>query len=173
MPEDVAVVGFDDIEPAAYTEPPLTTVRQPIAETALPHLVDGARLGWRQAPAQSLERNPHPRSGTEPRPGSWDETPTQNLRRNPHPGSGAKPQPEVWGGTPGQDLGRNPRPESGAKPRGVWGGAPVSGSGAEPPLGVRGQAPARGPGRSPGSGRGGEGNSPPQASGPGGHPRPP
>ncbi|MFI6261076.1 LacI family DNA-binding transcriptional regulator [Micromonospora sp. NPDC051006] len=32
VPQDVAVIGFDDIETAAYTEPPLTTVRQPIQE---------------------------------------------------------------------------------------------------------------------------------------------
>ena len=30
IPEDIAVVGFDDISPAALSNPPLTTVRQPI-----------------------------------------------------------------------------------------------------------------------------------------------
>jgi LacI family transcriptional regulator len=32
VPEDVSVVGFDDIQPASYTRPTLTTVRQPLQE---------------------------------------------------------------------------------------------------------------------------------------------
>lgn len=34
VPQDVAVVGFDDIAPAAYFRPALTTVRQPVEESA-------------------------------------------------------------------------------------------------------------------------------------------
>jgi len=30
VPEDISVVGFDDIQTAAYMTPPLTTVRQPL-----------------------------------------------------------------------------------------------------------------------------------------------
>lgn len=34
VPEDVAVVGFDDVEEARYCNPPLTTLRQPLKEQA-------------------------------------------------------------------------------------------------------------------------------------------
>jgi DNA-binding LacI/PurR family transcriptional regulator len=34
VPEDVSVVGFDDLHLSAYTAPPLTTIRQPAAEIA-------------------------------------------------------------------------------------------------------------------------------------------
>lgn len=32
VPEDLSVVGFDDTQIAAWSSPPLTTVRQPLAE---------------------------------------------------------------------------------------------------------------------------------------------
>ncbi|QYC39138.1 HTH-type transcriptional repressor PurR [Nonomuraea coxensis DSM 45129] len=43
VPDDVAVVGFDDIEAAKYTEPPLTTLRHPVTDqaTAMVHLLLG------------------------------------------------------------------------------------------------------------------------------------
>ncbi|HYS40931.1 MAG TPA: LacI family DNA-binding transcriptional regulator [Pseudonocardiaceae bacterium] len=34
IPEDVSVIGFDDLPAARWTNPPLTTIRQPIAEMA-------------------------------------------------------------------------------------------------------------------------------------------
>jgi len=34
IPDDLSVVGFDDIPTTAWMSPPLTTVRQPLAEMA-------------------------------------------------------------------------------------------------------------------------------------------
>ncbi len=33
VPDDIAVIGFDDLPSAAHTDPPLTTIRQPIQRT--------------------------------------------------------------------------------------------------------------------------------------------
>jgi hypothetical protein len=52
VPEQVALVGFDDVEAAAVSNPPLTTIRQPIVEqsyAALQSLVE--RASGREAPA--------------------------------------------------------------------------------------------------------------------------
>jgi LacI family transcriptional regulator len=59
VPDDVALIGFDDAAPAAFVRPPLTTVRQPFfdmgrrAATLLLDAVNTLRLptaGWRTAP---------------------------------------------------------------------------------------------------------------------------
>ena len=47
IPDDLSVVGFDDVPPSSWTNPPLTTVRQPIVEKGrlaarlLVHLMKG------------------------------------------------------------------------------------------------------------------------------------
>jgi DNA-binding LacI/PurR family transcriptional regulator len=51
VPDDVAVIGFDDNEIAQFTEPPLTTVRQPIMELGRTM----ARLLLRLADGEAVE----------------------------------------------------------------------------------------------------------------------
>ena len=54
VPKDVAVVGFDDQDPSAYFQPPLTTVRQPMREIGM----EAARLLFRRLnePGMALTR---------------------------------------------------------------------------------------------------------------------
>lgn len=63
VPADVSVAGFDDIEVAAYVEPPLTTVAQPKHEMGrlamdmvLSALHDDAPLGSRDVPGTVITR---------------------------------------------------------------------------------------------------------------------
>jgi LacI family transcriptional regulator len=43
VPDDISVVGFDDIQSAAYISPPLTTVRQPLLKMG--HIAAQTLLG--------------------------------------------------------------------------------------------------------------------------------
>lgn len=52
VPEDVAVVGYDDMPLAAYCEPPLTTVNQPVAKAGA-ELVDALITQLDEGPAPS------------------------------------------------------------------------------------------------------------------------
>ena len=62
VPERVAVVGYDDIEWASHADPPLTTVRQPIAAAgvqivdALQDIMAGQATGPRTLPVELVVR---------------------------------------------------------------------------------------------------------------------
>jgi DNA-binding LacI/PurR family transcriptional regulator len=62
VPEQVSVVGYDDIEWASHSNPPLTTVRQPIATAgvelvdALLRTIDGASVPPRALPVELVVR---------------------------------------------------------------------------------------------------------------------
>ncbi|MHA1524149.1 MAG: substrate-binding domain-containing protein [Alphaproteobacteria bacterium] len=59
VPDDISVMGYDDIELAAYTSPPLTTIRQPAFELgvkAAELLIEGIEAG--EMPASSVELMP-------------------------------------------------------------------------------------------------------------------
>jgi DNA-binding LacI/PurR family transcriptional regulator len=84
VPDDVSVVGFDDIPESAYFLPPLTTVRQDFGELgrlALATLVDV--INGRPAPAACLRIAPHlvARASAAAPGGAWE----------PPPGAGPEP----------------------------------------------------------------------------------
>lgn len=59
VPDDISIVGFDDINHSAFSLPPLTTVRQPLrqlglgAANAIVALIEGRKL--QRAPVKKLE----------------------------------------------------------------------------------------------------------------------
>lgn len=69
VPQDVAVVGYDDMPLAAYCDPPLTTVHQPVAEAgaelveALLGQLRGERAGPRTMPVYLKLRQSAPQAG--------------------------------------------------------------------------------------------------------------
>jgi DNA-binding LacI/PurR family transcriptional regulator len=69
VPDKVAVVGYDDIEWASHSSPPLTTVRQPIARAgvelvdALLRTIDGMNVPPRTLPVELVVRSSTRRGG--------------------------------------------------------------------------------------------------------------
>ncbi|GAB2961358.1 LacI family DNA-binding transcriptional regulator [Streptomyces pseudoechinosporeus] len=53
IPQDLSVVGFDDLRPAQWTVPPLTTVHQPLAEMAATAATMVVKLSQGQSLAQT------------------------------------------------------------------------------------------------------------------------
>ncbi len=78
VPEDIAVIGYDDIELARYCDPPLTTVRQPIRAAgralvdALLSVIGGRRPNPILLPTELMVRlsSLRPRRGTAQRAGA-------------------------------------------------------------------------------------------------------
>jgi DNA-binding LacI/PurR family transcriptional regulator len=69
VPEDVSITGFDDIPPAAYTIPALTTVRMPVAEmvgTAVQLVLDPPPEGTAHEPPPVVQPSLVVRASTGP-----------------------------------------------------------------------------------------------------------
>ncbi len=63
VPEDISIIGFDDVPLAPHSHPPLTTVKQPVDEIAraatlalLEHIDNGTPIQSRTFPAQLIVR---------------------------------------------------------------------------------------------------------------------
>jgi len=81
VPEDLSVVGFDDIPLAEWSTPPLTTVRQPLAEmaaVAVRTLLEGGERGESLKRRVELATDLIVRESTAP-PGATSYTSARNL----------------------------------------------------------------------------------------------
>ena len=71
VPQELSIVGFDDLPEASWATPPLTTIRQPIAElgaAAVRMLLRLAEQGGGRAPREELATVLVPRGSTASRP---------------------------------------------------------------------------------------------------------
>ncbi|MER6134923.1 LacI family DNA-binding transcriptional regulator [Streptomyces sp. BV286] len=106
VPEDVSVVGFDDIPVAAYVTPPLTTVRQPfdaVAQEGLKRLVHAIENpGADPLPASGPPVDLVVRASTAPPPDRT--TPADGRRTASRSRGGARTAPLPNGGPPHPDL---------------------------------------------------------------------
>lgn len=55
VPDDVSVIGFDDLPPAGWADPPLTTIRQPLAQMGSAAVDALVRLRTGRTPAAHTE----------------------------------------------------------------------------------------------------------------------
>ncbi|HLO34926.1 MAG TPA: substrate-binding domain-containing protein, partial [Candidatus Deferrimicrobium sp.] len=53
IPEDISVVGFDDLPVARWVSPPLTTIRQPLIEMAVTAAELALSMARRETPIQT------------------------------------------------------------------------------------------------------------------------
>ena len=88
VPEDVSVMGFDDIEFAGIAYPPLTTVRQPLREMGATAAEVLIRKIENNETVENISVRPEliVRSSTCPPEASLSEGPKKRITKNPRPG---------------------------------------------------------------------------------------
>ncbi|MEM8931080.1 MAG: substrate-binding domain-containing protein, partial [Acidobacteriota bacterium] len=96
IPDDVSVIGFDDIQSAAFHNPSLTTIRQPLremGEAAARLLVERLTDDPPFPSVVTLETELVVRRSTGPAPSRWRVEPgliAERVRRVEQPGAAAE-----------------------------------------------------------------------------------